>query len=147
MRRIGTILVLVAWLAFLACLDLPAVQLDTAKPYMGWLVGLAAIARIPEFYSGWTGLAVAVSGFGNILIALSPVALFYPGKRLYQVLAALFLGEFLIALSFVFGSFAQAEGYYIWVASFLVASLGFGLLSSAAPSGTHSLSDAAPPQT
>jgi len=147
MRQVGSILVVVAWLAFLACLVLPAVQFDTAKPYMGWMVGLAAIARVPDFYTGWTGLSVAVAGIGNILIALSPVALFYSGKRLYKVIAWLFMGEFLIALSFFFGSFAQAAGYYLWAASFLVASVGFGLLSRSAPYSNRLQTDAAPPRT
>jgi len=147
MRRVGSILVVVAWLAFLVCLVLPAVQPDTAEPYLGWLVGLAAIARIPEFYCGWTGLSVALAGVGNILIALSPVALYYPGKRLYTILAALFTGEFLVALSFYFGSFAQATGYYLWVVSFLVASVGFGLLSRSAPYNNHVQGDAVPPRT
>ena len=145
MNRVGSILVVAAWLAFLACLILPAVQLNTAEPYMGWLVGLAAIARIPDFYSDWTGLQVAMAGVGNIFIALSPVALFYSGRRLYKFLALFFMGEFLIALSFYFGNYAQAAGYYLWAASFLVVSVGFGLLSRSVPYNNHLQMDPAPP--
>jgi hypothetical protein len=145
MNRVGSILVVAAWLAFLVSLMLPAVQLNTAEPYMGWLVGLAAIARIPDFYSDSTGLLVALAGVGNIFIALSPVALFYPGRRLYRFLALFFMGEFLIALSFYFGDYAQGAGYYLWAASFLVVSAGFGLLSRSVPYNNHLQRGAAPP--
>jgi hypothetical protein len=137
MKQTGSKLVVVAWLAFLVSLMLPAVQLNTSEPYRGWLVGLGAIARMPDFYISWTGLSVALAGVGNILIALSPVALFFPGKRLYKVLVWFFIAEFFNALSFFFGSFAQATGYYLWVVSFLVVSVGFGMLSRYAPDKKH----------
>ena len=147
MQRIGSILVVIAWLVFLASLALPAVQFHDSEPLVGWYAGWMAIRLIPGFYRDWSSLLVAMTGVGNVIIVLMPLALFISSGRVHKLLASFFFVVFLIASAFYFDSTGYAAGYYLWVASFLCASIGFGILSGVSPHNKRLQGDTAPPRS
>lgn len=98
---------------------------------MGWMAGWAVIKRIPGFYLDWPGFFVSILGIGNIFAAIAPAALFFATKRLLKFMSMFSMVVFIIALSMFFDGEGFVEGYYMWVASFLGAAIGFGILSAA----------------
>ena len=131
MMRIGKIIIVLAWLAFLSSLLFPAVQFQDAEPYMGWMAAWTTVVKIPESISDLSNILAALVGVGNILIVFAPVALFYGGKRMFAVLALFYMVLSLVAIGF-YGE-GRAAGYFLWVASLLGVSVGFGLLSRMTP--------------
>lgn len=111
---------------------------------MGWMAAWAIIVKIPESFSDFSSVLFGLVGVGNILIVFSPVALFYPGKRLYKFIALFYMILFFIALAF-YGE-GRAAGYYLWVASLLGISAGFGLLSRIAPANNRLIINTARPR-
>ena len=142
--RIGQILVVLAWLAFLASLALPAVQVQDVEPYMGWMAAWTTILKIPELFREMASVPVALLGVGNILFVGAPAALLYGEKRLFRILALFYMALFLVGLGF-YGE-GRAAGYFLWIASLLGISVGFGLLGRRAPYNNHLQSDAASPR-
>ena len=133
MKRIGSILVGVSWLLYLASWTMPAVRFQDAEPYMGWMAGQAVIHTIPSFYRDWSSFLGSILGIGNIFAVIAPAALFFSAKRLFGFLSLFSIAVFVIALSMSFFGKGYAEGYYFWVASFLGTAIGFGTLSVGVP--------------
>ena len=133
MRRVGSILVVISWLVFIASWAMPVVQFQDMEPYMGWMAGWAVIKKIPDFYMDWQSFFASILGVGNIVVAIAPAALFFPVKRLLKVLSLFFVAVFFIALSVFFDSGGYAEGYFLWVVSFLGVAIGLSMISSALP--------------
>jgi hypothetical protein len=144
MRYAGSTLVVLSWLAFLVSLGLPAVQFRGVEPYMGWMAAWAIIVKIPESFSDLSSVFFGLVGVGNILIVFAPAALFYSAKRLYKFTTLFYMVVFFIALAFY--DEGCAAGYYLWIASLLGVSVGFGLLSRIAPYNNRLQIDAAAPR-
>jgi ethanolamine transporter EutH len=133
MKRAGLILVITSWVVFIASWAMPAAQFQDMEPYMGWMAGWAVIKKIPDFYLDWPGFFVAILGIGNIVAAIAPAALFFSTKPLLRFMSVFSMVVFIIALGMYFDGDGFVEGYFMWVASFLGAAIGFGLLSAAVP--------------
>jgi hypothetical protein len=110
---------------------MPAVQFQEGVSYMGWKAGWDAIQTIPSFYLDWSSFLGAILGTGNIFAAIAPAALFFSTKRPFKFLSVFSVVVFIIALSVFFFGEDYAEGYFLWVASFLGTATGFGMLSAA----------------
>jgi hypothetical protein len=108
---------------------MPVLQIQGAEPYMGWMAGWTVIQKIPGFYLGWSDSLGAVLGIGNIYAVIAPAALFFPNRQLFKFMSLFSMLIFIIALSMFFLEEGYAEGYFLWVVSYLGMATGFGMLS------------------
>ena len=129
----GRALVILAWAAFIGCLWLPAVRFHDGSAILGWKVALAAISELPPLDKTAGDFLVFISGIGNILIALSPIALLAVNRILNSILAMSGVILFVIAMSFYEPNSGYATGYILWVVSFLVMGVGFSMLAITKP--------------
>ena len=129
MKRVGSILVGLSWLVYLTSWTMPVLQIQGVESYMGWMAGWTVIQKIPSFYLGWSDFLGAVLGIGNIYAAIAPAAFFFPTRRLFMFMSLFSMLIFIIALSMYFFEKGYAEGYFLWVVSYLGMATGFGMLS------------------
>lgn len=138
MKPIGTATVVVAWIAFIACLAMPA-HSAAGDSELGWQTGLGAIKSmlyLPDKLltkDALFFLRYSFSGLGNIVMMLLPVALYLNFRKGYGLLAFFFFAETCVAASY-FYEFKKSfhAGYYAWVVSFILATIGVGMLAISA---------------
>ena len=133
MWKLGTLLVGLAWLAFMVCLFLPAVEFYDGREVLGWKVGLAAISEFPPLNITLDDILLFVGGVGNVVLAFSPIALLFVRRNVYLVLAVVNVVLFGVAASFYASNSGFASGYFLWVAAFLMMALGLGVLTTETP--------------
>ena len=116
-------LVVAGWVFFLLCLILPTTVENGGTAY-GYQYGKYAIASIFDEYDGWP--LIAVSGLSNILAALG---LFVVVSRSPSFLLFFTLLFFMFGVNngwyYIGGMKDLAVGYFMWVASFFLMSVGF----------------------
>ena len=137
MMQMGRVLVILAWAAFLGCLWLPSVRFHDGSVILGWKVALSAISEFPPLDKTLGDFLVFLSGIGNILIVLSPIALLVENRVVNSILAALGYLLFVIGLSYFQPNSGYATGYMLWVISFFVMGIGFTMLTITRPHNQH----------
>jgi hypothetical protein len=127
MKRIDIAIIVMAWSGFFGCLFLPALQYPNGEPFIAWKAVALSLAAILEFHKSWSNFILAVVGIGNIVIVVAPLALFCRALWLRVALAFFFVLVFSVALSFSLDGGDYQAGYYMWLASFLLSAIGFGI--------------------
>jgi len=128
-------LLLTGWVLYLLCLVIPSativVPFSGDNDLLGIEAGLYSIIAIPNFFDSFREFQISIMGIENIIAVLSPLLLFKWNKFFYSVFFVF------ISLAFVFASklgFVTETsvveslhiGYYVWVVSLLILSIGIG---------------------
>lgn len=139
MSKTFKFLVISAWLSFLVCLLLPAFYASDGKiEAMGWQVGLLAIQFITRCCQSWGEVVTAWFGCANITMLLLPFSFklrsfgFDLGIIAFLLIATILAAQLSLS-SPLSGKSAWGAGYYLWVASFALASAAFAIRVLPAP--------------
>lgn len=116
-----------AWLAFLLCLLLPAFcSADGKDCTMGWQAGALAVQSITRYcenrdvFTAWLGCA-------NVAMLILPLSLGWRSVVIDSGILVLLLPASLLAFQLSFSTSEWGAGFYIWVASYFLASVAFVL--------------------